>query len=284
MIIAFEDEPFPSNAIGISKSIKLCDWLELNRSLFDVNLDIRSVSELNGDMPDIVEAFTDKISLLNQSNFPQISEHTVVDDMRTYWGLVEQSGVPAIPVLPSNEVPKNYPVFVRGGIGSFSDGFIESQKKFIELTKDIDSIVRPYVEISTCSSRASVKKELRVHVVCGQAVCVGFLFPLWASQHPTKKEYELGCMWTNSVSNKVAGWAEAVSQLVDCRWFTADFAETPDGTMLVELNPGWCSGVTDKCAARAIHVAILEKGFGISLPFSLLYGPVEGVPYIAKRD
>ena len=139
--------------------------------------------------------------------------------------------------------------------------------------------MRPYVAIDACVARPSVTKELRVHVICGRAACVEFLFPPWASQRPSSEEIASGCAWTADVSPDVVTWAESLAPFIECRWFTTDFAATRNGPQLVEINPGWCSGVTDACSTRAVHLAILDLGFGVSTDESLRPMPVACVPY-----
>jgi len=280
MIVAFEDEPFPKSPIGHSMSIKLCDWLDLGHLLPDVDLDVRAIRELGGDSPDIVEAFATREDLLGPHTFPTEDEHHVALDIRSYWHAVEQSGIPAIPVLPAGAIPEEFPVYVRGRTGSFARGVIRSRNEFQSMCTDTEVVVRPFVVIKSCGTRSSVTRELRVHVVCQRVVCVEFLFPTWAAQRPSTGEYAAGCAWTSDVTGDVVCWTQSLAPLLPCRWFTADFAETATGVQLVEINPGWCSGTTDPCSARAIHLAVLRRGFDLPVPETLWPQPVKCVPYV----
>ncbi|MBN2560016.1 MAG: ATP-grasp domain-containing protein [Phycisphaerae bacterium] len=282
MIVAFEDEPLPESPVGISMAIKLRDWLDLARMLPDADLDIRPISELDGDSPDIVEAFATREAILGPRTFPTAAEHSLSSDICSYWPAVEQSGIPAIPVLPAGTVPTEFPVYIRGRTGSFTRGIVRSREELLSLCTGVDVVVRPFVAIERCGLRSSVTKELRVHVVCRRAACVEFLFPAWAAQHPSVEERAEGCEWAAAVSADVVRWAESLASFLDCRWFTADFASTPGGTQLIELNPGWCSGATDASSARAVHLAILDRGFGVSIPAPLWPQPVAGITYVGR--
>lgn len=75
---------------------------------------------------------------------------------------------------------------------------------------------------------------------------------------------------------------EKIAQQLMCAWFVADFAQTREGLQLVELNPGWCAGVTHAASARAIHLAILSTRFGVAVATGLWPKPEETVGYVGK--
>lgn len=198
LLIAVEDEPYPRSPIGRSAAIKLQDWLDLAARLEEVvELDVRSISELGNDKPDIVEAFTTREELLDATTFSSREEHLLVNDLRSYWPQVVESGVPCIPVYDEAQTPKSFPVFVRSGVGSFGSGSRLNSMEELEAQRRTHSlVVRPFVEIETCGPRKKITKELRSHVVRSRCACVEFLFPRWAATQPTDKEFAGGCQWT----------------------------------------------------------------------------------------
>lgn len=264
LIIAVEDEPFPRGPSGESSRLKLKDWLELAKQLErTVQIEVIALGELRNRKPDIVEAFATRGGLLTGVTFPTRKEHEMLSHFSNYWPRVEKSGVPAIGVIKG--VPNKFPVFVRGEQGTFAGGGLvrstAALKRLIQSGRPL--VVRPWVDILRAGRRSNVRLELRVHVVVGCAVAVEYLFPPWASQRPTEHELQSGRAWTESHRAEATQYAERVAAHVNCRWFVADFAGTMEGLRLVELNPGWCSGIANADTARAVHRAILDKIFQI---------------------
>ena len=264
LIIAVEDEPLPRGPSGESSRLKLKDWLELAKQFEKtVHIKIIGLGELGNHRPDIIEAFATRHGFLTKSTFPTQKEHDMLNRFSDYWPKVEKSGIPAIGVIRG--VPKKFPVFVRGEQGTFARGGLvrstASLKRLMQSGRPI--IVRPWVEILPADNRTDVRLELRVHVVGGSAVAVEYLFPPWASQRPTEQELHAGQAWTEANRLKVVQYAEQVATEIECRWFVADFAGTAEGLRLIELNPGWCSGIAHADAARSVHLSILERIFKI---------------------
>ena len=262
ILVAVEDEPYPNSPEGKSQAIKLEDWLALSREFSKtIDIDVRAISELGTDTPDVVEAFTNRHHLLTETTFLRFSEHRLLDDITAYWPAVQSSNVPAIGILDGIPQANQFPIFVRGKSTSLSNGKITSieELKKQHAFKMEELILRPFANIEPCLKRASVRKELRVHVVFGEAVATEFLFPMWAAQKPTLEENSLGQQWAKSISERVQVWSKRIADKLHCRWFTADFAQTSEGPKLIELNPGWCSGVTTPETARAIHLRILHS-------------------------
>jgi hypothetical protein len=284
--VAVEKEPYPKSPIGISAALKLEDWLALSDELKDsVDINVVPLDEIGADIPDIVEAFANRAELLRPDTVPTITEHEILMDIRKYWSAVEQSRVPAIPIYPEGFKPDSYPVFVRGRNASFtSGGCADSRKKFEAFGKNCKIVARPFVDIKPCVSRKKVTRELRAHVVRGRCACVEFLFPPWASVKPTHDELQAGWKWTESISKDAAGWSETIAEYLGCGWFSADFCETTNGPALIELNPGWCSGITHKLSARSIHTSILSYVFKINMPSGVWAYAADGVPYVVKNS
>ncbi|HTV43096.1 MAG TPA: ATP-grasp domain-containing protein [Candidatus Sulfotelmatobacter sp.] len=228
-----------------------------------VQVEIIGLGELGYRKPDVIEAFATRDGLLTTATFPTRKEHEMLSHFSNYWSGVEKSEVPAIGVIKGT--PHQFPVFVRGEQGTFAGGgLIRTAAAFKRLTQSgRPVVVRPWVDILCAGRRSNVRLELRVHVVAGCAVAVEYLFPPWASQRPTEKELQSGQAWMESRRVEAAQYAERIATVINCRWFVADFAETADGMRLIELNPGWCSGIASADAVRAVHSAILDKIFQI---------------------
>ena len=266
VLVAVEDEPFPRGPTGESCRLKLNDWLNLATQLpDDTQLDVCPLSELNFRQPDIIEAFSTRLSLLSDTTFPARREHEVVARFSNYWSSIERAGVPAFGIIKGE--PSKFPVFVRGEEGTFQGGGRVTSAAALHRLRQQGRplIVRPFVEILPADKRSSVRLELRTHVVAGRAAAIEFLFPPWAVQRPTARELELGQAWTLSETSLATEYAERIAAELDCRWFVADFAATNEGLYLIELNPGWCAGIASKEAARAVHCAIMTDIFGIGI-------------------
>ncbi len=279
MIIAFENEPLPVSPDGKSMALKLGDWLDLADLVPAIELDVRPIGELGADKPVLIEAFASHAGLLGAETMPSAAEHQLALDLRAYWPAVIKSGVPAIPVYPVGYVPTEYPVYVRGRTGSLSQSKVNSVEEFKAVANVDGMVARPWVRIQPCGDRDSVTKELRVHVVCGTVACVEFLFPQWAAQKPTDAELAAGRAWTRTASAEVVAWSETLAKHLNVRWFAADFAQTDAGVKLVEVIPGWCSGITDPCSARAVHAAILESMWEMDTQ-PLWLKPTAQVPWV----
>jgi hypothetical protein len=264
LVVAVEDEPFPRGPSGESCRLKLKDWLELAKQFEEsVEIEVVGLGELSNRRPDVVEAFATRHGFLTKATFPARKEHEMLTHFSDYWLKVEKSGVPAIGVVRG--VPKKFPVFVRGEQGTFAGGgLIRSAASLNRVTQSGRPIVvRPWVDILLADRRPEVRLELRAHVVDGSVAAVEYLFPPWASQRPTDRELHLGQAWTESHRAETTQYAERVAAQIECRWFVADFAGTADGLRLIELNPGWCSGIAHAEAARAVHLSILNRIFQI---------------------
>jgi len=269
-LIAVEDEPFPRGPSGESCRLKLNDWLKLATLIEgQMRLEVCPLSGINRRQPDIVEAFSTRHAILTRATFPTQKEHDIVNRFSRYWPAVERSKVPSLEVIRG--APGHFPVFVRGEQGTFAGGGCVRTAAALARLRQTDRplIVRPFVEILAADERQAVRLELRVHVVAGRAAAVEFLFPPWAAQRPTARELKLGQAWTGSQATAASRHAERIAAELECRWFVADFAETKDGLRLIELNPGWCSGIAHDDAARAVHAAILVTLFKVTIPASL---------------
>jgi hypothetical protein len=208
----------------------------------------------------------------------------LLNDLRRYWPFVLAASVPVIPVYEEGYVPSSFPVFVRGRASSFgAKSKIDSAAEFWEFEaarKSSGLVVRPFMEIERCGRRSKVTKELRAHIVCGRCKCVEFLFPRWAAVKPSEEEFAEGCRWTSSLAAQAANWSEAIAQRLLCSWFVADFAQTVEGPRLIELNPGWCAGVTDPASSRSLHLGILAGRFRVPVRPGFWPKPTPNVPFI----
>lgn len=279
--ITVPDEPYPRSPVGISAGIKLKDWLELADELAGtVDLDVIEVGDLAAEPPHIVEGFTLHGYLLGKTTYPTAAEDALLHDLRAYWPWVMQAGIPAIEVYAAGVMPPHFPIFVRGRRTSIrGQGRVNSAAQLRALQLEHDLVIRPWVDIATCGRRGKIAKELRVHIVARQAVAVEYLFPDWAASRPTEAELKEGRAWAQHVVTEVIGCAEAIATRLEARWFVADFAQTPEGVLLIELNPGWCAGVTHAISARAVHLAILSCAFGIRYSTLKVAEPLAGVPF-----
>jgi hypothetical protein len=240
----------------------LKDWLDLAKQLeTEAVLEICPLGEIGSRKPDVIEAFAIRHGKLTDATFPTRKEHELVNRFSDYWPAVEQSEVPAIGVIKGT--PNRYPVFVRGEQGTFAGGGLVRTSVALNRLRQSDRslVIRPWVEIHAADRRPAVKLELRVQVVAGRTAAVEYLFPPWATQRPTEQELYMGQDWTESNREKAAQYAERIAKELTCRWFVADFAETIDGLRLIELNPGWCSGIAHSDTARSVHLAILGNVF-----------------------
>jgi hypothetical protein len=210
IVVAVPTEPLPRTPQGRSAGIKLDDWLTISHSLQDIEIRVESARELSG-APHIVESFLTDATLLSETTVPRSSDHLFFEDIRAYWPRVIEADIPVIPVLPSGQYPTAFPVFVRGRISSLrSTATIKSKRELPHLTRDV--IVRPFVEIERCGSNQNVTKELRVHIAFGVVCCVEFLFPDWASQHPTRDETQAGIRWAHSALDSVLRYGERLAE------------------------------------------------------------------------
>lgn len=259
ILVAVEEEPYPRGPTGESCRLKLEDWLDLARKWESkVDLEICPLGDLEGRQPDVVEAFSSRESALTDRTFPTLQEHQLVSRFSNYWPAVERAKVPVIPVIQGE--PEQFPIFVRGEQGTFAGGGrVENSATLQRLRKTGRKLViRPFVEMKAAVNRKGVTLELRVHVVNGKAVAAEYLFPPWAALRPTAAELDAGLQWTNEEAPWAREYSEKLAAELQCRWFVADFAWTPEGLRLIELNPGWCSGIAHAEAARAVHEAIVR--------------------------
>jgi hypothetical protein len=279
--VVVQDKPIPRGPVGQSALIKWRDWMEIRNALAPIlAIDIVSSSDLGSSRPNVVEAFFTALHTLTPETFPTLEEHHSVSFFSKYWPSIVRSEVPAIPVI-ENE-PKNFPVFVRGELGTFPGGGRVNSRAALARLRNTGRrlIVRPHVNIRNAETRKEVTLELRAHVVCGKVAAVEYLFPHWAVQSPTQGELDSGHLWTESVTPEVLSCVAKIGNELLCRWYVADFAETDEGLRLIELNPGWCSGIAHKETARAVHLSILKNAFGLPLDFALYPKPGPGVSFV----